>query len=61
MNRLINDAVVNIGLRALEVVKPCLMESEWRDAYEEFCAIARSEIEMMETLRQRQAQRVGHG
>jgi hypothetical protein len=56
--RLKHDAVMAMATACLDLIKPCLRDEEWRDAFEGFSAICTAGIEAYEIQKQRMLERL---
>jgi hypothetical protein len=43
--RLANEFLLRLARRALQVIAPCLREEEWNDAFQEFVAAFKTELD----------------
>jgi hypothetical protein len=57
--RLKNELILRLARRALAIIAPCLMESEHRDAFDEFHTAFREEILWYEVQAERMNKRLG--
>lgn len=58
-SRVLHDTAHSTALKLLEIVKPCIREEEWRDAYAEFYAAVREGLVAYEEQAHRNAARLG--